>query len=36
MKRPPDPRVETRSVVRRGERTIDVRVITYPGRKRRT
>jgi hypothetical protein len=35
MKRPPDPRVETRRTVRHGERTIDVRVITYPGRKRR-
>jgi len=35
MKRPPDPRVETRRTVRRGERTIDVRVITYPGGKRR-
>ena len=35
MKRPPDPRVETRRTVRRGERTIDVRVITYPSGKRR-
>ena len=35
MKRPPDPRLETRRTVRRGERTIEVRVITYPGGKRR-
>jgi hypothetical protein len=27
-------RTETRKVVRRGERTIDVRVITYPTGKR--
>jgi hypothetical protein len=35
MKRPPDPRLETRRTVRRGESTIEVRVITYPGGKRR-
>jgi hypothetical protein len=34
MKRP-DPRLETRRTVRHGERTIDVRVITYPDGKRR-
>jgi hypothetical protein len=34
MKRPPDLRLETRRTVRRGERTIQVRVITYPGGKR--
>ena len=34
MKRPPDPRLETRRTVRRGERTTEVRVITYPGGKR--
>jgi hypothetical protein len=28
-------RTETRSTVRRGERTIDVRVITYPDGKRK-
>ncbi len=28
-------RTETRKVVRRGERTIDVRLITYPGGKRK-
>jgi hypothetical protein len=28
-------RTETRKIVRRGERTIDVRVITYPDGKRR-
>jgi len=35
MKRPPDPRLETRRTVRHGERTIEVRVITYQGGKRR-
>jgi hypothetical protein len=35
MKRPPDPRLELRRTVRRGERTIEVRVITYPGGKGR-
>jgi hypothetical protein len=35
MKRPTDPRLETRRTVRRGERTIEVRVITYQGGKRR-
>jgi hypothetical protein len=35
MKRPPDPRLETRRTVRRGERTIEVRVITYQGNERR-
>ena len=35
MKRPTDPRLETRRTVRRGERTIDVRVITYPPGKRK-
>jgi hypothetical protein len=30
MKRATAPRLETRRAVRRGERTIDVRVITYP------
>jgi hypothetical protein len=28
-------RTETRKIVRRGERTIDVRLITYPGGKRK-
>jgi hypothetical protein len=36
MKRPPDPRLEIRRTVRRGERTIDVRVITYPDGARRS
>jgi hypothetical protein len=35
MKRQPDPRVETHRTVRRGERTIEVRVITYPVAKRK-
>jgi hypothetical protein len=35
MKRQVDSRLETRRTVRRGERTIEVRVITYPGGKRR-
>jgi hypothetical protein len=35
MKRPPDPRLESRRTVRSGERTIEVRVITYSGGKRR-
>jgi hypothetical protein len=35
MKRQADPRVETHRTVRRGERTIEVRVITYPPVKRR-
>jgi hypothetical protein len=34
MKRPTDPRLETRHTVRRGERTIEVRVITYADGKR--
>jgi hypothetical protein len=35
MKRPTDSRLETRRTVRRGESTIEVRVITYPSGKRR-
>jgi hypothetical protein len=35
MSRPDTDRTETRKIVRRGERTIDVRVITYPGSKRK-
>jgi len=35
MNRSPDPRLETRRTVRNGERTHDVRVITYPVGKRR-
>jgi hypothetical protein len=32
MKRPKAPRIETRRLVRRGESTIEVRVIEYPPR----
>jgi hypothetical protein len=35
MSAPNTDRTETRKIVRRGERTIDVRVITYPDGKRR-
>jgi hypothetical protein len=35
MSGPNTDRTETRKIVRRGERTIDVRVITYPDGKRR-
>ncbi|HWH66261.1 MAG TPA: hypothetical protein VNS99_09175 [Gaiellales bacterium] len=31
MSGPNTDRTETRTIVRRGERTIDVRMITYPG-----
>jgi hypothetical protein len=34
MSGPNTDRTETRKIVRRGERTIDVRLITYPGGKR--
>jgi hypothetical protein len=35
MSRPNTDRTETRKIVRRGERTIDVRLITYPAGKRK-
>jgi len=35
MSAPKTDRTETRRTIRRGERTIDVRVITYPRGKRR-
>jgi hypothetical protein len=35
MSRPKTDRTETRKTMRRGESTIDVRVITYPSGKRR-
>jgi hypothetical protein len=35
MSGPNTDRTETRTIVRRGERTIDVRLITYPGGKRK-
>jgi hypothetical protein len=35
MSGPNSDRTETRKIVRRGERTIDVRLITYPGGKRK-
>jgi hypothetical protein len=35
MSGPNTDRTETRKIVRRGERTIDVRVITYPDGTRR-
>jgi len=35
MSRPNTDRTETRTIVRRGERTMDVRLITYPASKRK-
>jgi hypothetical protein len=35
MSSPNTDRTETRKIVRRGERTIDVRLITYPGGNRK-
>jgi hypothetical protein len=34
MKRPKAPRIETRRLIRRGESTIEVRVIEYPTKRK--